>query len=56
MLSQRLHQYLPGVRVHLHLPEDAELGQYDAGREPLYLQVPGQRFAEKDEFVLIITI
>ena len=34
-------------------PEYAELGQYDAGREPLYLQVLGQRFAEEDEEVLL---
>mgnify|MGYP000370403334 CR=1 FL=1 len=37
----------------LHLPEYAELGQYDAGREPFYLQVLGQRFAEEDEEVLL---
>ncbi len=41
------------MRVHLHLPEYAELGQYDAGREPFYLQVLGQRFAEEDEEVLL---
>lgn len=41
------------MRVHLHLPEYAELGQYDAGREPLCLQVFGQRFAEEDEEVLL---
>lgn len=52
VLFQCLHQYQLGVRVHLHLPEYAELGQYDAGREPFYLQVLGQRFAEEDEEVL----
>ena len=53
VLFQCLHQYQLGVRVHLHLPEYAELGQYDAGREPLCLQVLGQRFAEEDEEVLL---
>ena len=38
VLFQCLPQYQLGVRVHLHLPEYAELGQYDAGREPFYLQ------------------
>lgn len=53
VLFQCLHQYQLGVRVHLHLSEYAELGQYDAGREPLCLQVFGQRFAEEDEEVLL---